>query len=133
MVSMKSAFLPAISLHYKCTPFLLDKFPFLYDTKENKLERRKYTFAEALAYRLNLYFHLLYVMAEIYVTVRAPGGLADKATATAIVLCNCAALSLRWELNPDPVPMLVINKILSGSEGTILKFSKILKLNISFP
>lgn len=120
MATFSSAIFPAISLHYNVTPYILDKFPFCFNKSKNILNPRKYTTLSYLLYRFNLSIHFLYVLSEIYLTVQGLGGIAAKAIATQIVLCNCVLLCLRWELQPDNVPILVINKILKGTEGTFI-------------
>lgn len=117
MLTFGAAILPAVFVQYKFVPYIFDRFPFFCDELTKKIVQRKYTNIAAIQYRINLCLHFLYAITAIFVTLRAPGSQAHKSVATVIVLINCVILGLRWELEPDPVPILVLNRILDGTEG----------------
>lgn len=117
MLTLASALRPAIFLHYKITPYILDAFPFLYNTSTKKVEWRVYTQRSRLIYQFCMTLHPIYMLIQLYITAFAPGGLDTKAVAVVIIIVNFIGICLRWELEPDRVPVFFVNRILAGTDG----------------
>src|SRR4051812_40080385 len=105
MGTLKEAFIPAISLHYKILQYILEPFPFTFDRSTCTIQSRKYTTSTGFYYRFNLFVHLFYVLLESYILAKAPGGMGNNAIAFVIVLLNFNVLWIRWEMEPDNVPV----------------------------